>query len=123
MGISEGLAEELRQKTVAVLLTLRNLHLAGGGNKITHWELLQNRALSAAKRSTSPAGWATKLAQGLQVASLNTQASAAVLALAEIVRDRDCAMEWLQLVEEESAYLMARTRKASEQRREAQETS
>ena len=41
--------------------------------------------------------------------------------LADYVRENGCAIDWLELIDQESAYLMALARLQAEQRKEARE--
>lgn len=114
--------ERLRTLTVEVMLALRAAYLGSpGANALKHWDLLRTRLLSAVRTSQTPEEWVTSMCRRLQLPTLNSSASSAVADLADHVRERGNASDWLSLVEREHGYLMALTRRAAEQRREARE--
>ena len=118
MGLDEQKKEKLRTLTVEVLLAARAAYLASGGNVLRHWEQIQDRARSAAGRSTTPEEWATKLYRGLQLPAPSSSGSRALVDLAAYVAEQSCAAWWLDLIDREIGYLMAMTRLCAEQRRE-----
>jgi hypothetical protein len=121
VGLDETTKEKLRTLTVEVLLVMRAAYLAAGANPIKHWEQLQDRARSAARRSQSPEEWATALARGLQLPALSSSGSRALVDLVAAVAERGCAVEWLDLIEREYGLLMAMTRLCAEERKAARE--
>lgn len=112
----EAAKEKLRTLTVEVLLSMRAAYLATGASPLTHWDTLQNRMRSAARRSENPEEWATALARGLQLQALNSSASRALVDLVAHVAEQSCAPAWLDLVEREYGLLMAMTRRLAEER-------
>lgn len=116
--------ERLRTATVELLLVVRAAYLATpGANALKHWELLSNRLLSSARTSATPEEWSTQLCRSLQIQSLSSSACSALVDLVHIVTERNCASEWLQLLEKEQGYLMAQCRLIAEQRKEAREAA
>ncbi len=71
MAIDEQAKERLRTLTVEVLLCYRAAYLKAGASPLKHWDQLQDRMRSAARRSQTPEEWATALSRGLQLPSLN----------------------------------------------------
>jgi len=117
--LTEDDREALRNLTVELLLEVRAAHLrTGQANVLRHWDQLQDRVRAAARTSTSVEGFATDLARAMRVAAPTTTHASAVRALADAVRDRGAARQWLDLVEEEYGYLMAVARSAAETRKE-----
>lgn len=55
--------------------------------------------------------------------ALSKGASQVLSELADYVREHGCAIDWLQLIESESAYLMALARLQSEARKEQREAA
>lgn len=120
MHLDETLRERLRNLTAELLLEIRAAHLrTGSANVLRHWDQLQDRLRAAARTSTSAEGFATELARSMRVGSPSVPHATAVRVLADEVRERGCAREWLDLVEEEWGYLISLTRLLSEQRKEA----
>ena len=118
--LSEDQAEKLRTKTVETLLAVRAAYLAGPTpNAMKHWEILQNRMRTAARTTATPEQWITSLCRGMQIQSLSSSTSSAVVDLVAYVAEQRCSRDWLRLVETESAYLMALTRLSAEKRKEA----
>jgi hypothetical protein len=119
--IDEATKEKLRTQTVELLLVVRAAYLADGGNPLKHWDQIQDRMRSAARRAQTPEEWATLLCKGLQLPVLSGKASKVLVDLVAMVAERGCAMEWLDLIEREYGLLMALTRLCAEQRREDNE--
>lgn len=119
--LNEVEKEKLRDLTVDVLLELRAAYLRTPGvNALKHWDQLQDRMRLAARTATSPEEWSTVISRSLKVGAPNVTCSAAIMALSAEVFEKRCATAWLDLVEAEYGYLMAKTRLLSEQRREGQ---
>ena len=123
MALTAEQREKLRTKTVEYLLCMRAQHLAAGGSPLKHWELIPNRALSAARRSATVEEWGTALAKGLLVTTPSSSTSLAFLDLANTVRELEATTEWFALLESELGFLMAMMRRIAEERREAREES
>lgn len=120
--LSEDEKERLRNKTVEVLLELRSMYLQQPHKSILkHWEMLQDRMRAAARTTSNPEEWATDMVRSLKAGSASSHFSTALRSLADDVRERKAAREWLQLVEDEWGYLMAVARGVSESRKEAKE--
>lgn len=120
--LSEEQKEQLRTKTVEFLLEVRRAYLMAGASPLKHWDQIQSRLLSAARRSTTADEWTTALLGGLQLPALGgsrkggNSASRVLIDLTSAVREQDAAGEWLDLVQREYGLLMAMTRMAAEQR-------
>lgn len=119
--MDEKQKERLRSLIVEFLLEVRAAYLRAGGSPLKHWDQMQNRMRSAARRTSSPAEWATQLLRGLQLPAPSSLASQALLDLDGYVREAGVGRAWLALIELEYGLLMALTRKCAEQRREARE--
>lgn len=116
--LNEEQKENLRNRTVEVLLNVRAAYLAtSGANVLKHWDMLQDRMRAAARVTSSPEEWATDLARSLRLGSPSSHYSEALRSLADDVRERKASREWLQLIEDEWGYLMAMTRSVAEQRK------
>lgn len=119
--LSEAERERLRTLTVEYLLDVRAAYLAAGASPLKHWEQLQNRMLSAARRSTSADEWATALCRGLQLPALGPRGAASLVALSGAVREAGAARQWLDVVQAEYGLLMAMARLAADAARERRE--
>jgi hypothetical protein len=117
--LDEKAKERLRTLTVEVLLVVRAAHLASpSANQLKHWDMIQDRVRSAARTSATPEEWVTTLARKLQLPTLNSSGSSAIVDLVAFVAERQCAAQWLDLIEREHGYLMALTRLAADKKRE-----
>lgn len=121
--LNEKQKELLRTMTVELLLELRRGYLAAGANPLKHWAQLQNRMLSAARRSTGPDEWATAMMRGLQIPVVSKSVSLLLLALGAGVREMGAAREWLDMIEREFGLLMAMTRLAAERQKEERDNA
>lgn len=116
--MDETTRERLRALTVEVLLDLRAEYLASGASPLKHWTQLQDRMRAAARTTTSVPGWVTALARSLGLGAPTRARSGSTLALQEAVTEAARPSRWLDLVEEEHAYLIALARLRAEQRKE-----
>lgn len=121
MAIKDEDLERLRTKTVEFILCVRAEYLRAGASPLKHWDQIQNRMLSAARRSTSADEWATTLCRGLQLPALNSASSKALIDLGATVRELGGAAEWLDMVQREYGLLMAMARLSADERRAARE--
>lgn len=120
----EARRERLRTLTVELVLAVRAEYLRSGhGNVLKHWEQLETRLRAAAATCSSPEELGTRYARSLQLVALSKGASQVLSELADYVREHGCAIDWLQLIESESAYLMALARLQSEARKEQREAA
>lgn len=120
MAASEEQRERLRTVLVEMLLEIRAAYLKNGASPLKHWDQLQNRSLSAARRASTADEWVTMLCRGLQLPSLSSSASSALLALSHEAREtgqRVC----LDVVERDLTLLLAMARKIAEDRRDARD--
>ena len=112
--------ERLRTLTVEVLLELRSAYLRTPGcNVLKHWDQMQDRMRAAARASASPEEWLTTMTRTLQLGAPQAGSSRCFRDLADFVRDKGGAREWLDLLEREFGYLIAVARGVAEQRKEA----
>jgi hypothetical protein len=111
--------EKLRTLTTELVLAVRSEYLRSGhGNVLKHWEQLETRLRAAAATCTRPEDLGTRYARSLQLVGLSKNCSRVLAELADYVRENDCSIDWLQLIEDESAYIMALARLQSEARNE-----
>lgn len=118
-ALAEERNERLRGLTVEAMLGLRRCYLATPqANALKHWDLLTTRLRAAARTTTSPEEWGTAMMRRLGVIQLGKHDSRALTELADYVRDKACARQWLDLLEREHGYIMALTRLAAEKAKE-----
>jgi hypothetical protein len=112
--------EDLRNKTIEVLLEFRRMYLAEyrGSVALKHWEHLETRCLSAARRSENPDEWATLMMKGLRLQGVSSSASRALVDLGSTVKENGWQTSWLDMVEREVGLLMALARELAEKRAE-----
>lgn len=120
MRLDENKKEKLRTLIVEVLIAYRRQYLANGGSPLNHWDILQNRSLSAARRSGTMDQWVSLLARGLQLQAPDKGACSAILDLTTFVRELGSGADGttLSMIRTELGLLMALTRKCAEERRE-----
>lgn len=116
--LDEQSKKQLRDLTVEVLLSMRREYLAAGANALKHWDQLQDRMRSAARTTTTPEEWATAMCRSLRLAALHKESCSDLYQLAELVHEKQCAGDWLSLLEREYGYLIALARLASEKAKE-----
>lgn len=119
---TEAEKEHLIDLTVDLVLELRSQFLAAGANAIKHWDQLTDRVRGATRTCAGPEEWFTKIHRDLKIASPSRGAALASERLTEAVR-RYGVRAWLALVEREYAFVIAKARRISEERREARETA
>lgn len=123
-SLSDEKKERLRTLTVEFLMEVRRAYLMAGASPLKHWDQIQSRLLSAARRSTTADEWTTALLRGLQLPALGgsrkggNNASRALIDLTSEVRESGAASEWLDMIQREYGLLMALTREAAERRSE-----
>jgi hypothetical protein len=120
--LDEEQLERLRTLTVEVILALRGMYLReyGGSVAMKHWEHLQTRALSAARRSANPDEWVTLMLRGLRLLNVapSKACSRVSVDLGALVREMGAQQQWLDMVEREIGLLMAMSRLAAEKKQE-----
>lgn len=107
--------------TVGVLLEVRKAYLQSSqANVLKHWDLLQSRMRIATRVATSPEQWLTQLYRGLCLTGApSVDSSICLVGLCTEIRERQCFRQWRQMLELEWGLLIARTRLAAEQKKEA----
>ena len=119
-SLTEEQREKLRTKTVEFLLDVRAAYLATPGcSPLKHWDQIQNRMLSAARRSANAEEWATSLLRGLQIPTLNSSGSSSLHDLCAAVKELSATFEWFDLIIREYGLIMATTRLAADAARAA----
>lgn len=120
MKLGEQEKERLRTLTVEVLLTVRAAYLAEGNNALKHWTRITDRMRGACRTSENPEEWYSTILRTLQIQSAPSLASSrCLLELADYVRERGCAEDWLDLIEREWGLVIAIMRDAAEKKAEA----
>lgn len=115
--MDEKKRELLRQRTVSVLLAVRNEYLNAGANPLKHWDQIQDRLRAAARTSADVPGWITALSRSLNLTAPSRARCSATEALQS--EASGCASEWLDLVEAEHGYLMAMAMLEADKKRAA----
>lgn len=126
--LSDSEREELVRRSVQVMDDARVAFLVNGGSALKQWDLLEARAKSATRRTSSVGEWVTELYKGLQLGPPRGESrrtgnspSLAIHDLEETVRAWACAEEWLDLLTREMTLMIATARIAVDERREARE--
>ena len=118
--LDETEKEKLRTLTVEHVLDVRAAYLkTAAANPLKHWDVIQARLRAAAKTSSSVEEWSTDMVRSLRLEAPSVSFSQSVRSLADYVRERKAAREFLQLVDDEYGYVMAMARSIAEQRKEA----
>ena len=119
--LNEDVKETLRNLTVLVLLDLRAAYLAAGASPLRHWDQLLDRLRAAARTSAGVEEWHSAMCRSLQ---LPAPSSSACSALDELVMTvGPLRSEWLDLLEREHGYLLAKSRLEAERRRDARDAN
>lgn len=116
--MDEKKREKLRTLTVEFLLAVRAAYLRAGAKPMKHWEQLQSRCLSAARRAAGPEEWTTLVLRGLQIQSLDSSGSSTLRELVNGVVEVGAVDEWFRMIEREIGYLMATARGIADAKRE-----
>lgn len=119
--LSEDEKERLRKATVSVILALRGLYLANGGNALKHWTQIEDRIRVAVRVCETPQEWVSKLKSDLQIPQTSSSLSSETVMLCEEVDVLNAATQWLSMVELELGYVMALARLEAEDRAEQRE--
>lgn len=121
MALTREQQEKLRTQIVEVILSYRRQYLASGSSALTHWDVLQNRALSAARRTGTIDRWTSMYRKNLQLPAPDSLGSSAILDLTTFVRELGSGADGqaLAIIREEIGLLMAMARKCAEERKEA----
>lgn len=108
----------LLEATIEYLDAVRTAYLrTPGASPMKHWDMLLERVRLACRTSGSVAEWTTTLARSLKLPAPSSYLSSALDELAAMVRENGGDAVWLEMVEREHAYVMARLRLWTEQRR------
>ena len=116
--LNEEKKEALRTKTVQVLLELRAAYLLlPSCQPLKHWQQIHDRMRMSARTCCSVAEWITRMHRSLGIGTLNKSLSLAIVELSDEV---ECIPdpEWLDLLDQEHAYIMALARLEAEDRKE-----
>lgn len=108
--------DRVRAATVELVLDLRAEYLATGANALPHWDQLLDRMRASARSTSSVVSWITAVSRGLGLGAPSERRGQSTVALVEAVGPDDAA--FLDLVENEHAYLLALARRAARERRE-----
>ena len=109
--------DDLTAALVRWVLAARAEFLAQGASSLSHWEQIETRMRAAAKMTTTASEWATRTLRGLRIVGGNRSLSLATAHLVATVSDRPGAL--LDLIDRESAYVLALARIEAERRKRA----
>ena len=122
--LDEKRRRAIEELLVEVVLDIRAEYLRTTGcNVLKHWDQIQERVRIAARTTGSVEEWLTNLRRRLVLGAPTGNSSRSCDALVSEVRDEATQREFLDLVERRYAFVMARARRVSEERREAREES
>jgi hypothetical protein len=116
MKLTEDERESLVVATVDVVMEARRMALANGASPLKLWDQITSRLRAAARTTDRPEEWATKFMRDLQLSAPSKDLSSAVQSLTETVGAK--AGAWLDLLEREHGYVIARARLEAERRKE-----
>lgn len=112
--------EHLVLRTTELLLHVRRAYLSAGGSPLRHWDQMSDRMRAAARTTASVPEWTTALMRSLQLGAPGSSLSSAIEALTIAVAEVGSSA-FLDLIEREHGYVIARARLAAEKRRQAAE--
>lgn len=118
--LTQDQREHLVRLTVDVLLHLRRAYLSAGASPIRHWDQMSDRMRAAARTTASVPEWTTAIGRSLQIGAPGKSLSSAIEALT-IASTETGAAAYLDLIEREHGYIIARARLANEQRKTNEE--
>jgi len=119
-ALDEQAKEQLRTRTVELLLDLRMAYLRSpSGNALKVREILPNRSKAALRTCQSPAEWATRVAQNLGIRQWDSSGSRALIDLVDYVESNDARSVWRDLFSREMGYWFALVWVTAEERRDA----
>jgi len=98
--------EELRAKTVSVVMGLRRLYLAGGASPLKHWDQITSRLRSAARRTSTVSAWATAMLKGLALNGPDSSISSDLVELERMAREVG-ERTWIRQLEGEYSLVIA----------------
>lgn len=113
--LSDEERERLVEQTVDVLLELRRAYLLTGASPLKAWDQITDRLRASARTTANVAEWITSMNRGLQLGAPSRQLSSAIERLSVTVGAR--AVDWLDLLEREHGYVIAKTRMGAEKRK------
>jgi hypothetical protein len=118
--MTEQEKDGLRAITVDVLDHVARLAIRHGVKPMKLWDMVQTRMRSAARRSGNAEQWCSHLLRGMLVTTPDAAASYAIDSLvAAVGPDAIVRREWLQLIQLEGTYLLARLRVRREDKKAA----
>lgn len=119
--IDEKQKKQLETLTVEMVLAFRSAYLAnvGGRPPLGYWEQIQNRVRSAAMQTESASEWASTVQRRLNLGSLPSYASRALVELVRFCDEHDAHDEFLALVERDHALVVAMAQLIVEERKRA----
>lgn len=119
MRLDERGKEQLRTRTVELLLDLRTAYLLSpNGNPLKVREILPNRCKAALRTCQSPAEWATRAAANLGIKAWGSSASQALIDLVDYVEGNDARTVWRDLFNREMGYWFALVWLTAEKRKD-----
>lgn len=119
--LTEDQRESLVVATVDVVMEARRMALMQGASPLKLWDQLTSRLRAAARSSERAESWASKFIRDLQINAPSKDLSLAIQALAATVGPG--ASAWLDLIDREYGYVIARARIEAERRKAARDPS
>ena len=118
--LTEHRQDKIRTALVEFILAARRRYLRTYGSAVVlkHWDQLQGRMLSAARRSGTADEWTTAVLRGLQLSTTMDKAGAQTVWDLSKVAQSYGHREVLDIVERETGLLMAMARLITETRAE-----
>ena len=104
-----------------MVLVLRGAYLVeqSGRPPPSYWETIQSRMRAAARTTTSASEWVTQVQRKLQIPGLRSADSKALIDLVRFCDEHQAHREMLDMVERDSALLIALSQLIVEERRAA----
>lgn len=115
--LDERKADAVRDAAVAVMMATRAEYLSAGASALKHWDQLHDRLHLALRTSSTAEQLVTALRRALRLSVPSSDSSAAMVALADAM-DAD-APAYLDMLESEIGFVMAKSRLEAERRRDA----
>lgn len=113
--LTEDEREALVVATVDVVMECRRMALMNGANPLKLWDQLTSRLRASARTTDRPEAWSSKFMRDLQLNAPSKELSLAIQSLAQTVGANAAA--WLDLLDREFGYVIARARLEAERRK------
>lgn len=104
--------------TVQFLLAARAQFLKTGASPLTHWSQMTTRLQLTPQTCTSVEEMTSRYLRDLRIEAPSRDSSSAMEELRRVVAENGGAVAWLDFVEREAAFLIARARNLADERRD-----